>query len=173
VLIRAMHPTDADALVAFHAGLSKESIYRRFFSPHPKLTDAEVQRFTHVDGTDRLAIVAFDGPRLAGVARADRFDATDRAEVAVVVADELQHEGVGTALLERLVDDAIAVGIHVFEADTLFENQAMLNVFRHLGFRVSSHYEFGVVHVTFPITPTADYAAARAHRPSTLTFDEE
>jgi RimJ/RimL family protein N-acetyltransferase len=173
VLIRAMEPTDAEALRAFHAALSAESVYLRFFSAHPKLSDAEVQRFTCVDGADRLAIVAFDGPRLVGVARADRLGATDRAEVAVVVADNLHHAGVGTALLERLVHDANEVGIHVFEADTLLENQPMLNVFRHLGFQVSSHFEVGVVHVTFPITPTADYELARHSRRSTLAFDDE
>jgi GNAT superfamily N-acetyltransferase len=137
------------------------------------LSDTEVSRFTTVDGTDRLAVVALDGISLVGVARADRLAGTDHAEVAVVGDDGLQHEGVGTALLERLVYDANGVGIRVFEADTLLSNGRMLSVFHHLGFPVSSQLDLGVVHVTFPITPTIDYDLACQNRRSTLAFDDE
>ena len=40
---------DGDALVAFHATASPDTIYRRFFSAHPRLSETEVERFTHVD----------------------------------------------------------------------------------------------------------------------------
>jgi GNAT superfamily N-acetyltransferase len=173
LLIRTMRPTDADSLRAFHARLSAESVYLRYFSPHPNLSDEDVRRFTCVDGTDRLAVVAFDGICLVGVARADRLGMTDRAEVAVIVTDDLQRCGVGTALLERLVRDSRRVGIHFFEADTLLSNQRMLDVFRHLGFPVASHLDCGVIHVTFPITPTADYERACQNRRTALTFDDE
>jgi GNAT superfamily N-acetyltransferase len=173
VLIRAMRPTDDEALRAFHTSLSAESIYLRYFSPHPELSEIDVRRFTCVDGTDRLAVVAFAGLRMLGVARADRLAGSDRAEVAVVVVDDLQRQGVGTALLERLVHDAGRVGIRVFEADTLLSNQRMLDVFHHLGFAVSSHFDAGVAHVSFAIAPTADYERARRHRRSTITFEDE
>jgi RimJ/RimL family protein N-acetyltransferase len=173
LLLRAIRPTDADALRAFHARLSPESVYLRYFSPHPELSDDDVRRFTCVNGTDRLAVVAFDGSRLVGVARADRLGVTDRAEVAVVVADDLQRQGVGTALLERLVRDSGRVGIRFFEADTLLSNQPMLDVFHHLGFPVSSHLDTGVIHVTFPITATPGYERACQSRQTTLGFDSE
>jgi RimJ/RimL family protein N-acetyltransferase len=168
-----MRPTDADALLAFHGRLSPESVYLRYFSPHPRLSDADVRRFTRVDGKERLAVVAFDALRLVGVARAERLPATDRAEVAVIVADELHEQGVGTALLERLVQDARRVGIREFEADALLSNQRMLAVFAHLGFPVTSHFEMGVAHVTFPIAATAGYERACRNRRSTLVFDDE
>jgi GNAT superfamily N-acetyltransferase len=173
MVIRGIRPTDDDALRTFHARLSPESIYLRYFSAHPQLSDDDVRRFTCVDGFDRLAVVATSGLSLVGVARADRLVGADRAEVAVIVSDDLQHQGVGTALLERLVVDARQVGIRVFEADTLLSNQRMLNVFRHLGFHVSSQFDAGVVHLSFPIAPTAEYELARRGRRSTLAFDDE
>jgi len=173
LLIRAIRPADGDALRAFHARLSPQSVYLRYFSPHPQLSDDDVRRFTCVDGTDRLAVVALDQVRLVGVARADRLGVADRAEVAVIVADDLQHQGVGTALLERLVHDASGVGIQAFEADTLISNQPMLDVFHHLGFPVTSHLDTGVIHLTFPITATADYERACQSRQTTLAFDSE
>jgi RimJ/RimL family protein N-acetyltransferase len=173
LLIRAIQPTDGDALRAFHGRLSAESVYLRFFSPHPRLSDDDVIRFTCVDGADRLAVVVVDDRRLIGVARADRLPGTDRAEVAVIVSDDVHGQGVGTALLERLVHDARQVGIRVFEADTLMSNQPMLTVFRHLGFLVTSAYDAGVVHLTFPIAPTAAYERACNSRRSILTIHDE
>ncbi len=112
-------------------------------------------------------MVAFDATRLVGVARADRFPGTDRAEVAVIVADDLHRHGIATALLERLVRDANHVGIRTFEAETLLSNQPMLTVFHHLGFPVTSSIETGVAQLWFSIVPTDEYEHAcrsrRAH----------
>ncbi len=168
--IRPIRAADADALVDFHSRLSPESIYLRYFSSHPQLSTTEVLRFTQVDGTDRLAVVAFGGEPMVGVARADRFPGTTRAEVAVIVADDHQHLGVGTALLERLVGDALAVGIEVFEADALMTNHRMLSVFHRLGLPVSSHTEGGVTHVTIVLAPDATYEQACATRRRTFPF---
>src|SRR5579864_7994271 len=54
--IRPIRPDDADGLVAFHARLSPESQRLRFFTPHPRLSAAEVRRFTQVDHSDREAL---------------------------------------------------------------------------------------------------------------------
>ena len=49
VHVRPIRPDDAERLVAFHGRLSPESIYFRFFSPKPRLTDKEIEKFTTVD----------------------------------------------------------------------------------------------------------------------------
>lgn len=51
--LRPISPDDADTLREFHARLSPESIYFRFFSPRPRLSERDVERFTHVDHVDR------------------------------------------------------------------------------------------------------------------------
>src|SRR4051812_17263255 len=61
VHVRPIRPSDAAALVALHGRLSPESIYFRFFSPKPRLTDKEIERFTVVDFEDRVALVAMLG----------------------------------------------------------------------------------------------------------------
>jgi GNAT superfamily N-acetyltransferase len=134
VRVRPIRPDDAAALRAFHAGLSAESIMLRFFSAHPRLSDAEVERFTHVDGVDRLALVAEDGTGIVAVARFDRTPGLDEAEVAFVVGDAFQGHGLGSLLLQRLADEARARGVRWLVADTLAENFRMLHVFRDAGF---------------------------------------
>ena len=171
--VRPIRPDDAARLVAFHRQLSPHSVYMRFFTFHPTLTAAEVARFTTVDYVDRLALVATVGDRLIAVGRFDRPPAATEAEVAFVVADEYQHHGIGSLLLDELARAAWQRGVEVFTADTLAENSAMLDVFRHAGFPVTSGVEYGTVTLRFPIAPTDDYQALLAAREASRQFQPE
>ena len=134
VRVRRIRPDDDQALRAFHARLSPESIVLRFFGPHPRLSDAEVERFTSVDGVDRLALVAEEASGIVAVSRYDRQPGSDEAEVAFVVDDAWQGHGLGPILLQQLADAARSRGVRWFVADTLSENFRMLHVFRDAGF---------------------------------------
>src|ERR1700728_2302280 len=166
VHFRPIRPDDAAGLVVFHRALSPESAYRRFFSVHPELSATEVARFTCVDYIDRLALVAEDGGQLIAIGRYDRTPGTSEAEGAFVVADQHQHRGIGTTLLEHLADAAWRNGIDTFVASTLADNQEMLHVFADSGFRVSRVMETGIIDVRFPIEPDDAYRAACAARRS-------
>ena len=149
--VRPIEPGDADALVRFHAGLSLQSTRLRFFTPHPRLSEGEVEQFTRVDHHRREALVALAGDDLVAVARFERLDDSDEAEVAFVVADEWQHHGIGSELLRRLVVRAREEGVRRFVADTLADNHLMISVFEHSGLPVTRSFDCGVVHVEFPI----------------------
>jgi RimJ/RimL family protein N-acetyltransferase len=170
VHVRAMRPDDRDRLLSFHHALSAETVYLRFFSVHPELQPAEVERFTCVDHEQREAIVALVDDEIIGVARFDR-DAvdTDTAEVAFVVADAWQGKGLGGELFARLATRAREVGIHRFVADTLPRNERMLGVFRHCGYRYASRYDAGVVGVELDLDEPAVDAPRRPHRSSLST----
>jgi GNAT superfamily N-acetyltransferase len=154
VSIRPIRPDDGTALAAFHDGLSEETVYRRFFSFKPHLTDGDVDRFVHVDYRDRMAFVAVLGGRLIGVARYERLPGTEDAEVAFVVADAHQGRGLGTLFLQHLAAAARDCGITGFIAETLAVNRGMLAVFRAAGFREETSREREVVTVLLDIRPT-------------------
>jgi acetyl coenzyme A synthetase (ADP forming)-like protein len=165
--VRPLGPEDADRLVAFHAALSDETVYLRFFAPKPTLSPEEVERFTHVDHDTRVALVAEVRDRVVAVARYDRHPDTDSAEVAFVVSDEHQGRGIGTVLLEHLVAAARERGITRFVAETLAHNRHMLGVFRAAGFAERTRLRDGVVHVELLTEPTDRARAAieaREHR---------
>jgi GNAT superfamily N-acetyltransferase len=147
VTLVPMAPADAERLVRFHAGLSPETVYRRFFSFHPELSHNELYRFTHVDHRDREAMVASNGAEVVAVARFDRGSDPAVAEVAFVVADPWQGRGLGSLLFRRLAERARSVGVRRFVADTLPENSRMLAVFHHAGVPVTSSHADGVVHL--------------------------
>jgi len=165
--VRDILPGDAQALVEFHGGLSQRTVVFRFFGPHPVLSEREVQHFTNVDAADRVALVAERGPRIIAVARYDRSPGRDEAEVAFVVADEFQGKGIGTVLLEHLVEAARRYGIRRFVAETLSENHPMLEVLRNAGFARQYERSSGVVTVVLDISPSAAALAAAEERDRT------
>jgi acyl-CoA synthetase (NDP forming)/GNAT superfamily N-acetyltransferase len=164
VHLRPMRPDDDHALVAFHARLSPETVYLRFFSPRPRLADRDVQRFTQVDYRNRMAFVAILHDDVVAVARYDRLADPAEAEVAFVVADAHQGRGLGTLLLEYLAAYAQVQGVTRFVAETLAHNRRMLDVFHAAGFRDVRQTDHGVVRVSMEITQTVESLAAVEER---------
>ncbi|QVQ53537.1 GNAT family N-acetyltransferase [Spiractinospora alimapuensis] len=151
--LRPITPDDADALRRFHSRLSPETIYYRFFAPYPELSERDVSRFTTVDYTDRVALVATLGGELVAVVRYDRIDA-DEAEVAFVVEDAHQGRGLASVLLEHIGAVARERGVHRFIADVLPENRRMVNVFREAGYTAEQSFDDGVIRLTLDLEPT-------------------
>src|SRR6476619_1893902 len=164
--VRPIRPDDADGIRRFHAKQSPESIYMRFFAPIKQLSERDIQRFTHVDYVDRVALVATVRGEIIGIARYDKIDAT-AAEVAFNISDAYQGRGVGSVLLEHLAAIAQERGVRRFVADVLPQNRKMIGVFSEAGYQVSHRYEEGVIALAFDISPSEDsdqVREAREHR---------
>ncbi len=58
VSLRAIRPDDAPHLQSFHAQLSPQSVYLRWLSAHPLLTDEEAESLSQVDYRGCMAFVA-------------------------------------------------------------------------------------------------------------------
>ncbi|WP_426573058.1 GNAT family N-acetyltransferase [Aquihabitans sp. McL0605] len=162
--VRPIRPDDAERIVAFHERQSPESIYFRFFSPRPRLSERDLDRFTRVDYVDRMAFVGLIGDDLVGVARYDRHRARSDAEVAFFIDDAHHGRGMATVLLEYLAAAAREAGISGFTASVLPQNRKMLGVFTQAGFTASSRFEDGVIEVQLDIEPTPEALAAIEER---------
>jgi acyl-CoA synthetase (NDP forming)/GNAT superfamily N-acetyltransferase len=157
--LRPLTPADADALVSFHAGLSTRTRYLRYFSAYPTIPQRDLIRFTHVDHVDRVALAAWLGGDIIAVGRFDRLPGVDGhrgelAEVAFVVADAHQGRGIGSVLLEHLVEIGRELGIARFEALVLAENRTMMRVFLDAGFAASRRLDGNEVSLEFDIAAT-------------------
>ncbi|WP_114856352.1 GNAT family N-acetyltransferase [Brachybacterium sp. YJGR34] len=161
--LRPILPSDAEALQAFHQRQSEHSRYLRFFAPMPRLSLRDLQRFTHVDHDDRVALVVLAGEDIIAVGRYDRIEPRV-AEVAFNVSDSRQGTGVASMLLEHLVAAARERGIDEFTAEVLPQNAKMINVFTETGFDVDRVLDDGVILVSFRIDPTARSLAVMAER---------
>src|ERR1019366_10619316 len=136
--LRPVRSDDGERLVAFHAHLSPDSIYLRYFSLHPLLTQQEVHHFTRVDYLDRLALVIVDGEEIVAIGRYERLPVSTTGEVAFIVRDDFQRRGLGHILLDHLAKAAWSRGLTTFSAVTLSENRGMIAVFEHSGFPVTA-----------------------------------
>ena len=162
--IRPIAPDDASSVVSFHGRLSAESIRLRFFTPHPHLSEREIDRLTHLAGGDDLALVALRGTDIVAIAQYDRAPESEEAEVGFVVDDSYHGRGLSSLLLERLAAEARRNGIRRFVAHTLWENQAMRDVLRDAGFAPQSSHDADVVTVVLDISPTPEAVAAADER---------
>lgn len=165
--LRPIHPSDADAIQAFHMRQSQDSIYMRFFAFKARLSSKELKRFTEVDYRDRVAFVITSRDEIIGIGRYDRLDDPVEAEVAFNIADAHQGRGLGSILLEHLATAAHENGILRFSAEVLPENRKMLMVFSDAGYDVKRHFDDGVVSLEFNIDPTEKSRAvmeSREHR---------
>ena len=133
-VIRPIEPGDKDRLVNGLRQLSEETIRKRFLAAKPRFTRAELRYLTEVDGINHIALVAVledDPEQLVGVARCVRLpDRPGTAEMAIVVGDPFQRQGIGTALADALADAALAVGIRRFAATMLGDNEAARRLMR-------------------------------------------
>ena len=149
VTLRPIRPDDAQRLQAFHLRLSPQTIYLRWLSAHPVLTDAEAQALSNVDYTTRMAIVAtllVEGEEhVVGVARYGVISPNqpDEAEAAVVVEDEYQHRGLGSLLLQRLLEYSRAQGIRYWMAEINAENARMMKFIQRGGLPTTKRLESG------------------------------
>jgi acetyl coenzyme A synthetase (ADP forming)-like protein len=161
--LRPATPEDREALVAFHAGLSREATTLRYFTVHPRLTEADLERIVRLD-PDHCSLIAERSGHIVALGEYHRALGSEDADVAFVVDDDFQGRGLGTILLEHLADQARRHGVRRFTADTLFENAKMLEVFRSAGYVSTRTLEHGVVHVVLDIAPSAESIAAAQER---------
>ena len=134
VLIRPIRPDDKWQLQEGLKRLSLETVHRRFLAAKPRFSSAELRYLTEVDGVNHIALVAIlvETGRLIASARAVRDpDDPECAEWAIVVADPLQRLGLGTRLMQALVDAAREQGIHRFSALIAGENRAVAKLLEH------------------------------------------
>ena len=142
VRVRSIRPADASMDLAFFDRLSRESRYMRFMQHLPELTPTLVQQFTQIDDSREMALVALDDASgeeaIVGIARyvAEIGQERESGEFAIVIADAWQGNGLGRALMERLIDGARWHGLRRLVGSILAVNTSMLALAIALGFAV-------------------------------------
>jgi acetyltransferase len=143
-LIRPIRPEDEPLLVRFHAELTEETVYSRYFE-HLGLSQRTAhERLTRVCFNDydrEMALVAeqtgADGERrIVAVGRLSKAHAVPEGEFAILVGDPWQGRGLGSELLRRLVEIGRDEGLELIWADMLSSNVGMRRTAQSVGFRV-------------------------------------
>ena len=148
ILLRPVKISDEPLLKDFFYGLSDQSMYRRFISVRKDMPHERLQEFVIIDYTEEMLILASvkdaEREKVVAVGQYGINEDTHAAEVALVVRDDYQSQGIGTRLLSYLTYLAKREGLLGFTAEVLVENKPMLHLFEKMGFDVQKKSAEGV-----------------------------
>jgi len=144
VLIRAIRPEDEPLWIEMIESLSPETAEYRFFGPVKEISRAMVVRYCHIDYDREIALCAIREPKgrrkkplMLGVARLSIETADpEEGEFAIVVRDAYQRRGIGTRLMEALIQAARERHVREITGHVLAANPGMLRFAENLGFEI-------------------------------------
>jgi acetyltransferase len=152
--VRPIQPDDAQMLQDLMHHLSPESRYFRFVSSIAELPPSMLARFTLIDYDREMALVAIHKERTAGadgeIAETERIVGVSRyitnpdqssCEFSLVVADDFNGKGLGSRLMQSIMDVARDKGLTEMDGLVLANNPGMLKLMRSLGFVVKTFDE--------------------------------
>ena len=141
--VRPIRPDDEPMMVKFHRQLSERSVYYRYFSPLKLSLRTSHERLItkcFIDYDREMALVAehtdANGEaEISGIARMIREHTGNSAEVAFIVADKFQRQGLGTYLMEKTIEIARKEGLSSLRGVLLPQNAEMRRLFERVGFK--------------------------------------
>lgn len=153
-VIRPLHPHDAEMLQDLVRRLSPQSRYFRFVSSMRELSERMLAKFTLIDYDREMALVAIyterqpqeDGSfteteRIIGVSRYVTNPDKSTCEFSLLIADDFAGQGLGTRLMQSIIEVARSRGLAYIEGLVLTNNSNMLKLMRSLEFDVKSYPE--------------------------------
>jgi GNAT superfamily N-acetyltransferase len=126
VHIRDATPQDSEKLSMMFSRTSSETVYNRFHIPFPQVPEWMVDFMLGTDARHKEALVAVADDEIIGHAMYVRLENITEAEMAIIVEDGWQSNGVGKSLLSELDERARRRGIDTFVGEVLGTNRAML-----------------------------------------------
>ena len=146
VTLRPIRPEDEPLMVKFHGTLSDRTVYSRYFGTLSLSRRVAHERLVQICGCDydREMVLVVEcpdpksgEPRILGVGRLNKLADDKEAELAVLICDHCQGQGLGTALLQRLLEIARDQKLTRVVAEMLHDNLAMQTLLKRLGFRLN------------------------------------
>jgi GNAT superfamily N-acetyltransferase len=129
ITVRALRGGETEVVQAVFDRLGPRSRLLRFGGAKNVLMPGELELLARVDG-DHHVLVAWLAGEPVGIARLVRDGSA--ADVAFAVVDDLQGNGIGTVLGQRLAEDARAAGIETLRATISAENDASLALLKRM-----------------------------------------
>lgn len=144
VILRPIKPEDEKAIIAFHHHLSEDTVRQRFFefmSLDERVAHERLIRICFTDYDREWAIVAEieidDSKQIIGTGRLSRIPGTAYARFTMIIEDKYHNIGLGTHLLQLLIEIARQEHIDMIDAHILSENVGMIKICRQMGFEIT------------------------------------
>ncbi|MFN3655887.1 MAG: GNAT family N-acetyltransferase [Pseudolabrys sp.] len=148
--VRPIRPEDEPALRRFAEEVDTRDLWHSAFMPLRERSHETAARLSQIDYDREMTMLAWDGERIAGLARSTADPDFEAAEAAVIIRADLREQGLATRLLQALLGAIAAQGVH--RAVLVYPSGlATLNaISAELGFTVAPD-EAGVTRATRPL----------------------
>ncbi|RIK75820.1 acetyl CoA synthetase subunit alpha [candidate division KSB1 bacterium] len=160
VTIRPIRPEDEPLMVQFHQKLSERTVYLRYFhliTLNQRIAHERLTRICFIDYDREMVLVVERTPaagaerEIIGVGRLSKSHGANEAEFAALVSDTYQGQGLGSALMRRLIDIGRAEKFDRISADILPDNDGMQRVCKKLGMQLRFDQDEGVIKATMDL----------------------
>lgn len=150
VEVRPIRAEDAPLITRFHEQLSEESIRFRYFHNKADLTQRDLSILSHINYDRQMAFIAEHlredgGKEMLGVVRVWNDPDNIRTEFSVIIRDDLQGLGIGSLLMNKMIDYCRSIGTLEMIGKIMVDNHPMRALMKHLGFRQRYNMEEQVV----------------------------
>ena len=172
VEVRPIRGEDAPLITAFHARLSEESIRFRYFHHKAALTQRDLALLAQINYDRQMAFIAEreveaqsgESPQreMLGVVRVWNDPDNIRTEFSVIIRDDMQGEGIGSLLMEKMLRYCRSLGTLEMVGKIMIDNHPMRALMKHLGFTCRYNMEEQVIDASIRLNePVSDWQRLR------------
>ncbi|MDA9557288.1 bifunctional acetate--CoA ligase family protein/GNAT family N-acetyltransferase [Vibrio sp.] len=152
-LLRPILPEDEPKHAEFIKHVSKEDLYKRFFSDVGEFNHEALAKFTQIDYDREMAFVMVTlnhdttQNEIIGVSRATISPDGNDAEFSILVRSDLKGLGLGKALLKKAIQYCLDKHVSYITGMTMPSNRGMIGLAKSFGFSVDIDFEEGVANL--------------------------
>jgi acetyltransferase len=134
--VRPIRPEDEQAMRRFFDKVDDEDLHLRFFSPVRQLTHPFIARLTQLDYSRAIAFIGSEqkSGEVMGVVHLYADANHDIGEFAILVRSDMKGRGLGSFLMQIMLEYARTDGLQCVSGQVLRENHTMLKMCEELGF---------------------------------------
>ncbi|MQA09306.1 MAG: GNAT family N-acetyltransferase [Pseudonocardiaceae bacterium] len=151
IVLRTGEPKDADAVAAMHARCSMETLFTRYHNGRSSVPRRWLHRL--LCPPRGCTVLAFCGRDVIALGQLITATQPGPAEISLLVEDEWQRRGVGTALLGRLAATARADGHQELYATCLPEQHGVFRTAMRAGLAPTARVKDGELRVSMTTAP--------------------
>ena len=151
--IRPISRDDHDAVLDLFQHLSSQSRYFRYAHAMSTLPETLLEQIISSSTSDDFALAAYikkdsnDPESLVGISRYVRDVNSTRGEFSLSVSDDYHHEGIGSHLMQGILDCAKLNGLSEIYGYVIKENHDMLVLMRHLGYELHTDEDDAKIYI--------------------------
>lgn len=156
IMLRPIKSEDELLLQQFDNSQTKEDRYKRYFADLPQFSHEQMARMAQIDYAREMAFIAVtreevsvdharSAEKILGVVRVQTDPDNVHAEFAMAVRSELKGIGLGSRLLQKMIEYCRTHNTKELIGITMLENAGMANLARKLGFQVRVNSDEGLI----------------------------